>query len=99
MLADPRRSETNPAGRPAQQQFLDTHAGPLLDVPSNGRNDESAKRGELFAHIRNTFHQYNLPRPADQLLYKKNREGLVEAFSDPMIRSTLEADLALADRL
>jgi transposase len=59
------------------------------------------KRGELFAHIRNTFHtfhQYNLPRPAGQLLYKKNREGLVEAFSDPMIRSTLEADLALADR-
>jgi hypothetical protein len=27
------------------------------------------KRGELFAHIRNTFHQYNLPRPAGQLLY------------------------------
>jgi transposase len=53
------------------------------------------KRGELFAHIRNTFHQYNLPRPSGQLLYRKNREGLVEAFSDSMIRSTIEADTVI----
>ncbi len=56
------------------------------------------KRGELLAHVRNTFHQYNLPRPSGQLLYKKNREGLAQAFDDPMIQKTIEADLALADR-
>ncbi len=56
------------------------------------------KRGELLAHIRNTFHQYNLPPPSGQLLYKKNRDGLARAFDDPILRSTLEADLALADR-
>ena len=52
----------------------------------------------LLAHVRNTFHQYNLPRPPGQLLYKKNREGLAQAFDDPMIQRTIEADLALADR-
>ncbi len=56
------------------------------------------KRGELLAHVRNTFHQYNLPRPSGQLLYKKNREGLAQAFDDRMIQRTIEADLALADR-
>ncbi len=56
------------------------------------------KRGELLAHVRNTFHQYNLPRPSGQLLYKKNREGLAQAFDDRMIQKTIEADLALADR-
>ena len=59
------------------------------------------KRGELLAHVRNTFHQYNLPRPSGQLLYKKNREEvfrLAQAFDDPVIIKTLAADLALADR-
>ncbi len=55
------------------------------------------KRGELLSHVRNTFHQYNLPRPSGQLLYTKNRQGLAEAFEDPMVRNTVEADLALAD--
>ena len=56
------------------------------------------KRGELLAHVRNTFHQYNQPAPSGQLRYKKNRAGLVQAFDDPMIQRTIEADLALADR-
>ena len=38
-----------------------------------------------------------MPRPTGQLLYVKNRQGLAEAFEDPMVRSTVEADLALAD--
>ena len=29
------------------------------------------KRGELFAHIRTTFHQLNLPVPSGQLLYQE----------------------------
>ena len=56
------------------------------------------RRGELFAHVRTTFHQYNRPRPSGQLLYKKNREGLAQVFDDPIIQSTIGADCALADR-
>jgi transposase len=56
------------------------------------------KRGELFAHVLNTFSQYNVPAPTGQLLYKKNRAGLSNAFADPAVRSTIEADLALAER-
>jgi transposase len=56
------------------------------------------KRGELLGHVRNTFSQYNLPAPTGQLLYKKNRAGLPDAFTDPVLRSTIEADLDLADR-
>ncbi len=56
------------------------------------------KRGELFTHVRNTFHQYNLPAPSGQLLYKKNRVGLALAFAhEPSVRASIEADLALAD--
>ena len=54
------------------------------------------KRGELFAHIRTTFHQYNLPSPSGQLLYQCNRAGIPEAFADPVVRISVEADLALA---
>jgi len=57
------------------------------------------KRGELFGHIRSTFQQYNVAMPSSgQLRYKKHRAGLVEAFDDPALRATIEADLALADR-
>ncbi|HEM62265.1 MAG TPA: IS110 family transposase [Chloroflexi bacterium] len=57
------------------------------------------KRGELFGHVRSTFQQYNKPFPSSgQLRYKKHREGLAEAFDDPALRATIEADLALADR-
>ena len=33
------------------------------------------KRGQLFAHIQNTFHQYNLPRPQGMLV---SLSGMVE---------------------
>ena len=55
------------------------------------------KRGELFAHVRTTFHQYNLPTPSGQLLYRCNRATVPEAFGDPIIRTSVEADLAMAD--
>jgi transposase len=54
------------------------------------------KRGELFAHVRITFHQYNLPTPSGQLLYRCNRVNVPDAFSDPIVRTSVEADLALA---
>jgi len=57
------------------------------------------KRGELFSHIRLTFQQYNVDPPSTgQLRYKKHREGLAEAFEDPVVGATIEADLTLADR-
>ena len=55
------------------------------------------KRGQLLAHIQNTHHQYNLPEPTRKLIYRANRMGIAEAFSDPSIQKSLEADLALAE--
>jgi transposase len=53
------------------------------------------KRGQLLAHIQNTFHQYNLPRPPGRLIYQSQRTDVPEAFADPMLRKSIEADLAL----
>jgi len=53
------------------------------------------KRGQLMAHIQNTFHQYNLPRPAGRLIYPSQRTPIPEAFEDPIVRKSIEADLAL----
>jgi transposase len=56
------------------------------------------KRSELFTHIRITFHQLNLPVPSGQLIYPRNRAAFVNAIPDPIVRATVEADLALAAR-
>jgi transposase len=55
------------------------------------------KRGQLLAHIQNTFHQYNLPRPQGVLIYRGNRASVPDAFDDPITRKSIEADLALCD--
>jgi len=55
------------------------------------------KRGELMAHIQNTFHQYNLPRPQGPLVNKSKRTPIPGAFSDPIVRKSVEADLALCE--
>ena len=54
------------------------------------------KRGDLFAHVRTTFPQYNLPMPSRQLLYQSNRAKVPDAFRDPIVRASIESDLALA---
>jgi transposase len=54
------------------------------------------ERGELFAHVRTTCHQYNLPTPAGQLLYRCHRAAVPDAFDDPIVRTSVETDLALA---
>jgi transposase len=54
------------------------------------------KRGELFAHVRTTSHQYNLTIPPGQLLYQCNRARVPEIFDDPIVRTSVEADLELA---
>lgn len=53
------------------------------------------KRAELLAHIQNTNSQYNLPEIGKKLAYKANRDGVVERFSDPAVRKSVEVDLAL----
>jgi len=55
------------------------------------------KRGQLTAHIQNTFHQYNLPRPPGLLVYKHQRAPVPAAFTDPIVRKAVEADLALCE--
>ena len=57
------------------------------------------RRSELFSHIRIVFHQLNLPAPTGQLHYAGNRSGLAEAVPDPVVRVSIEADLAMAARL
>jgi len=53
------------------------------------------KRGELLSHVRTTFHQYNLPAPKGTLLTQKSREQVPAHFDDPIVRTSVEADLEL----
>jgi transposase len=57
------------------------------------------KRAELLAHLVNTNSQYNLPPLTKKLAYAANREELDVAsrFTDPSVRRSAEADLALID--
>ena len=57
------------------------------------------KRGELVAHIQNTYYQYNLKAPSAKLRYRANRSGAAEAFSDDSVQRNITVDLAVADRL
>jgi len=53
------------------------------------------KRGQLLAHIQNTHHQCNLPEPTRKILYKANREGVADKFTDPSVRKSVEVDFDL----
>ena len=54
------------------------------------------KRAELFAHIRNTGHQYNLDEPLGRIAKPKNREGLLERFpEDTSVRKIVAIDLTM----
>jgi transposase len=59
------------------------------------------KRAELLAHLVNTNSQYNLPPFAKKLSYAANRAELDVAahFTDPSVRRSAEADLALIGAL
>jgi transposase len=56
------------------------------------------KRGQLLAHIQNTRAQYNLPAFEKRLAYPGNRDGVVERFSDPSVRKSIEVDVVLIDQ-
>ena len=57
------------------------------------------KRSELYTHIRITFHQLNLHPPSGKFRYPGNRVGVGELIPDPVVRASVEADLALAAHL
>jgi len=56
------------------------------------------KRGQLLTHIQNTRAQYNLPAFEKRLAYPGNRDGVVERFSDPSVRKSIEVDVVLIDQ-
>ena len=56
------------------------------------------KRGQLLAHIQNTNAQYNLPAFQKRLAYPGNRDGVIDHFPDPIVRKSIEVDVALIDQ-
>ncbi len=55
------------------------------------------KRSELLRHILNTKSQYCLPDFEKKINYRANRENIIEHFPDPMVRKSIEADVALTN--
>jgi transposase len=55
------------------------------------------KRGQLLAHIQMAREQYNLPPFERRLAYPANRDGVSAHFPDPVVRKSVEVDLALID--
>jgi transposase len=57
------------------------------------------RRAEAITHVVNTNSQYNLPPFGQKLIYAKNRQALkiAERFTDPSVRKTIAADLAVID--
>jgi transposase len=56
------------------------------------------KRGQLLAHVQNTNSQYNLPEFGKRIAYPANRKGVAEHFEEPVVRKSIELDLALLER-
>jgi transposase len=57
------------------------------------------QRSELLVHIQNTNTQYNLPGIEKRIGSRSNRTSLAEHFQEPMVRVSIEADIAMLDRL
>jgi hypothetical protein len=56
------------------------------------------KRGQLLAHIQNTRAQYQFGELGRRLAYPANRTGVREHFPDPIVRKSIDVDLALLER-
>jgi len=54
---------------------------------------------ELVAHIQNTKTQYNLPDFQKRISRKYNRKGVAEHFEDPIVKKSIEVDLAITDSM
>jgi transposase len=57
------------------------------------------RSGELVAHIKNTNTQYNLPPFGKKICRKYNHQGVIEHFEDPIVRKSVEVDLAMVESL
>lgn len=57
------------------------------------------RSGELVAHIKNTNTQYNLPPFGKKISRKYNHQGVIEHFEDPIVRKSVEVDLAMVESL
>jgi transposase len=57
------------------------------------------RSGELVAHIKNTNTQYNLPPFGKKISRKYNHQGVLEHFEDPVVRKSVEVDLAMVESL
>jgi len=59
------------------------------------RNHLMRKRSELYAHIKNTNSQYNLPDSFGCLARPKNRTGIIEQFEHPSVQESITADMEM----
>jgi transposase len=59
----------------------------------------SRQHAQLQTHIQNTNTQYNLPPFEKRIDRRSNRSGIAERFTDPMVRTSVEVDVALMDAL
>jgi transposase len=59
------------------------------------RNHLMRKRADLLAHIQNTASQYNLPPLGTRVDRKGERDSIPAHFPDPIVRRSIELDLAL----
>ncbi len=63
------------------------------------RNHLTRKRADLLSHIQNTNSQYNMEPFEKNISYKQNRVGVLDQFTDPDVRMSMEADLELIAQL
>jgi len=61
------------------------------------RNHMMRKRSETLAHITMTNQQYNLPPHRSKLTYPANREGALDMYQDPVVRTAIAADLEILE--
>jgi len=57
------------------------------------------QHAELQAHIQNTNTQYNLPHFEKRIDRRSNRSGIGTRFADPVVRTSVEVDVALMDAI
>ncbi|MGH8057771.1 MAG: IS110 family transposase, partial [Candidatus Entotheonellia bacterium] len=55
------------------------------------------KRAELLTHIQNTPSQYHLPAFEKNIAYAANRAAVPEHFDHPVVRKSIDVDVALID--
>lgn len=61
------------------------------------RNHLARKKAELLAHIQNTATQYNLPEPLGRIAKPSERAEVPKKFKDPIVRASVELDLATVE--